>query len=228
MNLTEQQKRICEQVVNVFETGKVQGNYSAVTILPDGPHGIKQVTYGRSQTTEYSSLHDLIELYIKKAGKYAGQLQPYLIKIGTYPLADNEAFKALLHDAGANDPVMQAAQDEFFDEHFFKRASQWFEKNGFTLPLSALVIYDSFIHSGSIPDFLRKHFSENVPAQGGDEKAWIKDYVDARHNWLGTASNAVLHATVYRTQCFKNEIARNNWDLAQLPISAHGVNVSGL
>lgn len=228
MNLTEQQKRICEQVVNVFETGKVQGNYGAVTILPDGPYGIRQVTYGRSQTTEYSSLRDLIKLYIEKAGKYAGQLQPYMLKIGVYPLAGDEAFKKLLRDAGSNDPVMQAVQDEFFDEHFFKRALQWLDKNGFVLPLSALVVYDSFIHSGSIPDFLRKRFPENVPAQGGAEKTWIAHYVEARQDWLATASNALLHATVYRTQCFKNEIARDNWNLAQLPISAHGIDVSGL
>jgi hypothetical protein len=29
-------------------------------------------------------------------------------------------------------------------------ACEWFKKNGFTLPLSMLVIYDSYIHSGGI------------------------------------------------------------------------------
>jgi chitosanase len=37
----------------------------------------------------------------------------------------------------------------------------------------------------------------------------------------------VLQNTVYRTQCFKREIARDNWDLSQVPIDAHGVNVFG-
>ncbi len=32
MNLTEQQKRLCEQVINVFETGSTAGNYSTIAI----------------------------------------------------------------------------------------------------------------------------------------------------------------------------------------------------
>jgi chitosanase len=101
----------------------------------------------------------------------------------------------------------------------------WCDDNGFTLPLSALVIYDSFIHSGSILGFLRKRFPEMPPAKGGDEKRWIGQYVNARHQWLATAENVVLHKTIYRTACFKSEIARGNWDLSQLPIKAHGVEV---
>ena len=41
MNLTAQQKRICEQVINVFETGSVQGDYSTIAIFPDGPGQIR-------------------------------------------------------------------------------------------------------------------------------------------------------------------------------------------
>jgi hypothetical protein len=37
----------------VFETGSVQGDYSIIAIFPDGPSQIEQVTYWRSQTTEY-------------------------------------------------------------------------------------------------------------------------------------------------------------------------------
>jgi len=32
---------------------------------------------------------------------------------------------------------------------------------------------------------------------------------------------------VYRTRCFKRDIARENWDLSQLPINANGVKVFG-
>lgn len=60
MNLTEQLKRICEQVINVFETGSAQGNYGTVAVLRDGPHKMRQVTYGRSQTTVYGNLHELL------------------------------------------------------------------------------------------------------------------------------------------------------------------------
>jgi chitosanase len=133
----------------------------------------------------------------------------------------------LLRDAGKNDPIMQQVQDAFFGNRYFQPAMAWADDNSFTLALSVLVIYDSFVHSGSILRFLRKRFPEKPPAQGGNEKAWITQYVDARQTWLATADNPELHPTVYRTQCFKREIDRANWDLSQLPINANGVNVTG-
>ncbi len=226
MNLTEQQKRLCEQVINVFETGSTAGNYSTIAIYHDGPHKMRQVTYGRSQTTEYGNLEELVQMYVEAKGSYSSQLQPYLDQIGVTPLADDSQFKKLLREAGKNDPVMRRVQDEFFDQRYFQPAMAWADRNGFTMPLSALVLYDSFIHSGSILGFLRKRFQEVPPAQGGDEKTWIRQYVEVRHHWLATADNTDLHATVYRTQCFKVEIARDNWDLSQLPINANGVEVS--
>jgi len=227
MQLTALQKRICEQVINVFETSKIDGDYGALVTLADGPHGIRQVTYGRSQTTEYGNLEELVQMYADAHGTFSEQLRPFIAKIGVTPLADNKEFKQLLRDAGRKDPVMQRIQDEFFDKRYFQPAMKWADQNKFTLPLSALVIYDSFIHSGSIPDFLRKRFPEVPPAKGGDEKTWIKQYVDVRQKWLATHSNKILQGTVYRTQCFKREIARDNWDLSQVPINANGVKVSG-
>jgi len=227
MNLTAQHKRICEQVINVFETGSIQGDYSAISIFHDGPHGIRQVTYGRPQTTEYGNLDELVQMYADANGAFSNQLRPYIVKIGVTPLVDDAQFKQLLCDAGKNDRLMQQVQDAFFDKRYFHPAIAWADDHGFTLPLSALVIYDSFVHSGSILPFLRKRFPERPPANGGNEKTWITQYVEARQHWLATASNPALHATVYRTQCFQREIARHNWDLSQLPIDAHGVNVTG-
>ncbi len=96
MNLTDQQKRICEQVVNVFETGSVEGNYGAIAIFPDGPHGARQVTYGRSQTTEYGNLEELVQLYVDKHGQFSEELRPYLKQIGIMPLVHDKEFQHLL------------------------------------------------------------------------------------------------------------------------------------
>ncbi|MDP3902999.1 MAG: chitosanase [Methylococcaceae bacterium] len=225
MKLSDQQKRLCEHVINVFESGSVEGNYAAISIYADGPHGVKQVTYGRSQTTEYGNLEELIELYVNSNGLYSAQLKPYLAKIGVTPLLDDATFKQLLRDAAKKDPLMRKVQDEFFDKRYFQPAMAWANAGGFTQPLSALVIYDSFIHSGSFPDFLRKRFPARLPVKNGVEKDWIKQYVDTRHEWLSQHSKKILQATIYRTQCFKNEIARDNWALAKIPIVANGVNV---
>ena len=226
MQLTEQQKRIIEQVVNVFETGRVTGDYGAIARFADGPHGVRQVTYGRSQTTEYGKLDDLIDRYVKSGGLVSAQLGPFVSKIGVTPLVDDDTFLDLLRKAG-RDPVMQKVQDKFFDARYFQPGMDWATANRFDLPLSALVIYDSFIHSGSIPGFLRKRFPTRVPVNGGAEKDWVRDYVAARDAWLRNHSNSLLRKTVYRTECFKSEIDRNNWDLAQLPIKAHGIAVAG-
>jgi chitosanase len=227
MNLTDQQKRICEQVINAFESGSAAGVYGAISIMDDGPHRVRQISYGRSQTTEYGNLEELLEIYVNSHGTYSAVIQPYLAMIGVTPLADDSAFKKLLKDAGSTDPVMQRAQDQFFDLRYFQPAMQWMDNNGFTLPLSALVIYDSFIQSGSIMLWLRKRFPEHSPLNGGDERTWISQYVNTRHDWLATHSNPLLQNTVYRTECFKNEVSRDNWDLSQLPVRAHDVDIYG-
>ena len=120
---------------------------------------------------------------------------------------------------------MAQTQDVFFDRAYFQPALTWANGHGFTQALSMLVIYDSFIHSGGILDFLRARFREQPPVDGGDEKVWISEYVQARNDWLATNSRQILRPTVYRTQCFAHEIARGNWNLSQLPIIAHGVPV---
>ena len=75
--------------------------------------------------------------------------------------------------------------------------------------------------------WLRKRFPERSPINGGDEQTWIAQYVDTRNDWLATHSNPLLQNTVYRTECFKNEISRDNWELDQLPVRAHDVDIYG-
>jgi chitosanase len=227
MNLTAKQKRILEQVLNVFETGSAKGDYSAIAKFHDGPHGMKQITYGRSQTTEFGNLVELVEMYVNAKGTFSDSLRPYLSQIGHVSLVKDDNFQQLLKDAGEQDPLMRDCQDKFFDQRYFQPAMKWATEKGFKLPLSALVIYDSFIHSGSMPPYLMNRFPELKPAKGGDEKTWITQYVEVREDWLANHPNTILHNTVYRTDCFKREIARNNWDLSQLPIDAHDVDVNG-
>jgi len=166
-------------------------------------------------------------MYVDASGMFSEQLRSFIPKIGITPLVDDKDFKQLLRDAGKKDPVMQSVQDEFFDRRYFQPAMEWADTNGFTLALSALVIYDSFIHSGTIFEFLRKRFPEVPPAKSGDEKTWIKQYGRARHNQLATHHKPLLQATTYRTQCLKREIGRDNWALSQLPVNANGVKVFG-
>ena len=49
--ITTQQKTKILQIVNIFETGSKQGKYDNISIYADGKDNTKQITYGRSQTT---------------------------------------------------------------------------------------------------------------------------------------------------------------------------------
>lgn len=226
MQLTANQKRLMTRVINVFETSTIDGDYSNISIYHDGPHDIRQITYGRSQTTEYGNLRRLVQDYASAGGMFSQQLQSYADRVGSVPLTDDANFKTLLRKAGAQDPIMRSTQDRFFDEIYFRPAMKWADQNGFTLPLSALVIYDSFIHSGSILWVIRNKFQESPPAAGGNEQVWTQAYVNARQNWLASHPRPAVRGTVYRTQCFKREIQRGNWDLTQVPVNANGTKVS--
>ncbi len=224
-------KKKIEQVINAFETGSAEGNYAELVKLhdysdPETHTRIQQVTYGRSQTTEFGHLKALIQDYVNSNGQQSNILSPYLNRIGRKPsLAIDDQFCNALKTAGKSDPIMKTCQDRLFEAKYYQPAFNWFTKNDFTLPLSMLVIYDSTIHSGGILDFLRKRFNTVVPASGGNEKEWINNYVTVRHNWLANHSDAILRNTVYRTECFKKQLLHANWDLVQ-SINAHGVIIN--
>jgi chitosanase len=225
MILSKEQRSVIERVVNAFETGTADGNYGAISIYKDGPNDIRQITYGRSQTTEYGNLGRLVQMYAVARGEYSAQLAPYVGRVGNEPLTDDAKFKDLLRQAGRQDQVMRLTQDRFFEETYFLPAMAWAGEHQFKLALSALVIYDSFIHSGSILRFLRNRFPEAPPSSGGREKVWITSYVNVRHAWLKSHTNAAVRASSYRTADMAREIQNGNWDLSQLPIVANGTKV---
>jgi chitosanase len=226
MNLTTIQRSICEQVINSFETGTARGDYGNISIYADGPNDVRQITYGRLQTTEYGHLKTLIGMYVAAGGVHSEELRPFVEKISVTPLTNNTEFKRLLKEA-AHDPVMQKTQDEFFDQVYFQKARHWADDGSFTMPLSMMVIYDSFIHSGSIPGFLRKRFPAALPSKGGAEQEWVRQYVTVRQDWLAGHRRTILRGTIYRTKALLAQIQAGNWDLAQVPILAHGVPVTG-
>ncbi|MCB9032648.1 MAG: chitosanase [Chitinophagales bacterium] len=226
--ITLQQKNKIMQIVNVFETGTPKGKYNSISIYKDAlinHQKVEQITYGRSQTTEFGNLKKLIELYIFNKGIYANEFKSYLSKIGQLPsLKNDKNFIPLLQKSAEEDSIMRQCQDDFFEQYYYLPAYNWFNKQQFQQALSLLVIYDSFIHSGSIPLFLRKRFPEKTPRYNGEEQQWITAYVKTRHQWLQHHRYKILQKTVYRTNCFLNQIKTNNWNLEQAVI-ANGITI---
>ena len=225
MAITASQKKKIVQTLNVFETGSKDGNYSQISLYKDGPGDIKQITYGRSQTTEFGHLKTMLQEYVAAGGIEANNIRPYLARMGKTPsLCTETPLLNALKRAG-KDPIMITTQDKIFDLLYYIPAYNWFVSLGFTKALSLLVIYDSFIHSGSVLGFLRERFTEHTPSNGGNENVWIKQYVDTRYKWLANHPRKVLRETLYRPNCFKACIKADNWDLT-LAFKANGTVIN--
>ena len=214
------QKATSQAIVNVFETGRILGDYGAVAVLK-GDNG--HLTYGRSQTTLGSgNLYKLLLSYCQQpAAQFGTQLQPMLPRFlqKDFSLDTDSAVKGLLEQAGS-DPVMRAAQDQFFNENYFAPALRDADAAGITQPLSQTVVYDSHIQAGWT---VLKSQMPGINDLGG-ETAWIAKYVEKRKAWLQSLKPP-LPGTVYRMDSFNALINAGKWKLA-LPLTVHGVTIT--
>jgi chitosanase len=211
--ITKEQEQNIKQIVNVAEMGVKNINYGDVYIYADSPQNQRQLTVSVG-FTESGNLKNVVENYVAANGLYAKDFAKYVGRIGKTPYLVNDKELIKLFKLAGKDPIMRKTQEDLLRKKYWEPAYKWFVENGFTQPLSMLVIYDSWLHSGSVLDLLRKRFSEVPPIKGGNEKKWIESYVDARHQWLKYHSRKILNKTIYRTQSYKNEIAKGNWDLS--------------
>lgn len=147
--LSDLQKRTIKAIVNIFETGRVKGDYGKVTLLRgDSGH----LTYGRSQTTLASgNLYLLIKDYCnEESADLADELSTFLGRLEQRDLTldQDHGFRALLKQAG-DDPVMQEVQDSFFDRVYWEPCLKSAEYIGSQLPLGvALSTIAAFTAAG--------------------------------------------------------------------------------
>jgi chitosanase len=230
--MTDADLDFIRRILSVAECGKPDFPYSEVYVYADDNRfdpPRRQVTYSIG-FTESGNLKTVLEHYIKAGGLLAKDLKPFLAGLGDKSrgsLAGNKLFISLLVTAG-KEPCMAQVQREEFDRMYLSRAINWGEEHGFSLNLSFLVIADSYLHSGSMLGFLMAKFPEKKPIDGGDEKTWIRSYLEVRHQWLKKHSNKILHKTVYRADCYMREATKGNWDLSGSPIVMHGTSVHRL
>jgi Glycosyl hydrolase family 46 len=213
------------RIVSVAETDAPVWDPASVYVYNDGNQGRKQCTLSIGFTADGGNLRKVLERYGEAHGVYGAEFAPYITLLKEGDPGTDADFIALLKEAGKKDPLMMTVQEEMFDKLYLGPAFSWASKYGFGLPLSYLVIADSFLHSGSMLDFLMNRFPEEKPNDGGNEEKWIKAYTDTRRDWLANHSNKILRNTVYRCDCYLREVKRSNWDLAQTPIDMHGTEV---
>jgi chitosanase len=221
--LTETEKRTAQAIVNIFETGSARGEYGQVTLLA-GDTG--HLTYGRAQTTLASgNLYLLIKAYVATGdARFAGEMTPFLADLQNRDTAldHDNTFRRLLREAG-EDPVMQIAQDKFFDRVYWEPTLKSAAYISVTQPLSLAVVYDSRIH-GSWHALRDRTIAEHTSVAELGEEAWIAHYVEVRKHWLANHDNTLLHRTVYRMHAFERLIENGNW-LLPLALEVRGVRL---
>lgn len=221
--LTDLEKGAAQATVNVFETGTALGHYGQVTLLANDPG---HLTYGRAQTTLASgNLYLLIRAYCAEAGAtHAAALAPYLPRLEDLDLGlDHDAnLRGALKEAG-DDPVMQRAQDAFFDRVYWAPAVRSAEALGIASPLGTAIVYDGHIHGSwqRLSDACTA--ARGAPAALG-EQACERAYVETRRAWLEQHSNALLRKTAYRMHAFQGILSSGNWLLA-LPFAVRGATI---
>jgi chitosanase len=218
------QKKTSEAIVNIFETGKVLGDYSNVTSHPQDPGGL---TYGRSQTTLNSgNLHLLIKDYCNAVNaQFAAQLTSYLprLKNKDQGLNHDQNLHNILRQAG-KDTVMQSVQDAFFDRVYWNPSVNSANNQGIQTALGVAVVYDSVIHGSWAKMRDRTNEKFGTVANIG-EKSWVKHYISVRRDWLANSNNPLLRKTVYRMDALQEIINSQNWDLA-LPLTVRGLMIN--
>ena len=213
------------KILSVAETGETSWDSGATYFYDDGPNQKNQATLAIGFTAS-GNLVKVLETYVDRGGSFAAQFAPFITMLHSGNLLPkNQDFATLCRQA-AQDPLFKEVQTDCFKEFYLTKAFAWASKHGFGLPLSYLVIADSFLHSGSMLDFLMNRFAEKKPSDGGDEKSWIKDYTATRKDWLANHSKQVLRNTVYRCNCYLVQIDKSNWNLEQTPLVMHGTEVA--
>jgi chitosanase len=223
VSLTATQALAARAIVNIFETGEVRGDYSAVTVLP-GDTG--RLTYGRAQTSLGSgNLHLLISRYCAVGGaRFGARLRPWLPVLSTRgAAADTDEKLHNLLRASADDPVMRDVQDAFFDEVYWEPAARAAGRLGIRSPLGTAVVYDSWVHGSWAPLRDRTNATGSLARLG--EHEWVQRYVRERREWLATHPNALLRHTVYRMDAFQRLIDLDAWGLP-LPLVVRGQEIS--
>jgi chitosanase len=223
--LEELRKQTAQAIVNIFETGRVLGDYASVVNAAGDLGGL---TYGKAQTTINSgNLYLLVKAYTEAVGAmFANELSPFLERLRARDtrLNNNTVLHNFLRRAGQEDDVMIEVQDAFFDRVYWVPAVTSAERAGITTALGTAVVYDGVVHgSWSLMRDRTNNRHGSVSEIG--EKRWIPRYLDVRREWLANHTNHLLRRTVYRMDALKIITTRGNFDL-DLPITVRGLVIS--
>ena len=239
------EKDMIDTLTGIFEGG----SYCAIADSPTGSKG--GLSFGKHQVSEVQgTLLALLRNYTNKPHAMSSNLNrinPHIALFNstgtkyTGNAGERDSFKNALKIA-CQDPVMQQAQDEFFEAVYFKPAMRHSTDFGITTLLGRSMFYDIAIQAGptrltfyraALDRWNLEHPGSNATAclpkdqSGPDETTFLSYVCAARRSEMLRSSSKDYKASVYRPDEFDKLLASGNLDL-KTEFVFRGCRISGI
>jgi chitosanase len=184
VTLSADQRRVADELVNVFEYSSTSSRYDVVNDLGDG----RGYTCGKiGFTTSSTEVRDVVTAYVaEEPGSALARYLPRLRELAANGDDDTSGLPGF-RDAwasAAGDPRFRAAQDGIADRLTFDPALAAARRLGLRTPLGVAILYDTAVQHGvgDDPDGLPALITRTGERTSGDEgeKAWLQAFLDVR------------------------------------------------
>lgn len=196
VGLSPAQKLRADMLISVFENSTLELQYAYAENLHDG----RGYTAGRAGFC--SGCGDLLlvaERYAKlKPGNALAKFLPRLRELARLASDSTKGLTGFpaAWAAAAGDPLFRGAQDAVSDELYYLPALAYAGQLGLVKDLSRIALYEASIQHGlgadpdGLPSMIQKASkAAKPPAAGGDEKAWLNEFLKVRRAALAHAAD---------------------------------------
>lgn len=220
-------RRVADQLVSVFENGRVDPHYHYVEALSDG----RGYTCGKiGFTTSGTEVRDVVAAYL--AGRPDSALARHLPRLRELAAAgsgDTDGLAGFAADwaAAAGDPVFRQIQDAAADRLTFDPAMTAARRIGLRTALGVAVLFDTAVQHGMGPDpdglpaliDRASTAADGQPATAGvAERRWLLDFLDVRAATLRDATDPatrqVWRQSVDRVEALRRLVQADQHQLA--------------
>lgn len=178
----EQWREVIWAITNIFETGRAEGDASAIQT-----HDAGIVSYGKHQATLVAgALAQVVARYVQTSQQtqVVAELTSWLPRLEAKDprLRQETTFHQLLRSAAA-DPAMIAAQDSVFEALYYQPAVNRAIEHELNTPLALACLYDAGVQGGRDHILVQLTPTTGMPAHLPEDQ-WIALFLDQRDLWL--------------------------------------------
>ena len=237
--LDKNQRLIADEFISVYENNTKKLQYDYAENIGDG----RGITAGRAGFT--SATGDMLMVIKRYTNRYPNNsLAKYIPQLKRleklrYEDGDKEASASTKHLGGlikawkenAKKGSFKEVQDQLVDELYYYPALKIAQKIGAKTALTILAVYDSSIMHGiegdDGVDAMIKMVQTPTPKDGGDEKEWLREFLDIRlkvmknNEYWRTSTNRVIELQ-------RDLDTLKNYDLSPMQIYDYDENLINL